>query len=187
MDTKYCISIEAVYGCAAPTVPHGWELTGEFRPPRRGETILLNTEGHTHSVSTDWHGFAPRLILRKTTTVEDVYGKPLSELTPPKGWRFTGAFRPPAAFEVYCTRIMEASEVGMPPKEARLILEKLPATPTIEDVYGTDSPAIPAGWKFKSSDRLNYRKSILRFWQIKVLRPYQRINWDFCMMVGASF
>lgn len=49
----------------------------------------------------------PRLILTKNpeTTIESVYGKPLSELKPPDGWVFTGEFRTPTYGEYYLANL----------------------------------------------------------------------------------
>lgn len=224
---KHCISVEDVYGTAAPEVPQGYELTGEFRPYKAGETVLLTNGEGAHKTFADGDALYPRLILRATPTIRDIYGKELSELTPPKGYefgefrrvqtgedwlgaygklminhpevdpqcgryrlilkklptiediygapleklnppigyRFTGEFRKPTEEDV-CLLPGSPFETGhtvqykwIRPKDMeqlkpRLILEKLPPTPTIKDVYGTDNPAIPKGWKMKEFRRI---------------------------------
>lgn len=175
---KHCISVEDVYGTAAPEVPQGYELTGEFRPYKAGETVLLKPSNGkaAHKTFADGDALYPRLILRakKLPTIQDIYGAPLEKLTPPIGYRFTGEFRPPAAFEIYCTCSMEAYDYvkGMPPQEARLILEKLPPTPTIKDVYGTDNPPIPAGWKFKEFRQIGETEECVPY----LSQAYYKVN-----------
>lgn len=130
-----------------------FEWTGEFRKVQLDEYFLgapggLGVNRNVHGIFTG----AYRLIMRKCPTIKEVYGKELSELTPPIGYRFTGEFRRAKAGETALLIqglglfMYTSDECGNHP---RLILEKLPPTPTIKDVYGTDTPIIPKGWVMK--------------------------------------
>lgn len=130
-----------------------FEWTGEFRKVQPDEYFLgapggLGVNRNVHGIFTG----AYRLIMRKCPTIKEVYGKELSELTPPIGYRFTGEFRRAKAGETALLIqglglfMYTSDECGNHP---RLILEKLPPTPTIKDVYGTDTPIIPKGWVMK--------------------------------------
>lgn len=149
MDQKYCMIVQEVYG-REPVAPEGWEFTGEFRPPLRGYWYLSPSgapacAGGDHTV--------PYLLLKRATTIKDIYGKELKDLKAPDGWRFTGEFRRVQTTENWmdphgyaCANPLPGCAPGSAP---RLILEKLPANPTIEEVYGTATPEIPKGWRFK--------------------------------------
>lgn len=75
-------------------IPDGYELLG-FREPEKGE-IVLGKLLDPYETNTKWAG-RPRLILRRTlqppapctVTVEDVYGKPFEQLTPPMGFEWS--------------------------------------------------------------------------------------------------
>ena len=81
-----------------PPVGYGYSRVtsnggAEFRPPLDGEPYLLPGG---KSVGAGPHR-KPRFILRPDSpspSVSSVYGKTLEDLTPPKGWVFTGEFRP---------------------------------------------------------------------------------------------
>ncbi|MEN6603424.1 MAG: hypothetical protein ABFD86_13505, partial [Bryobacteraceae bacterium] len=76
--------------------PEGYELTGEFRIPNRGEFFVAGATpkalSHPIALCQDGTLQESRWILRKTPTVRDVYGKDLAELTPPDNREFTGEF-----------------------------------------------------------------------------------------------
>lgn len=242
---KHCISVEDVYYTAAPKVPQGYELTGEFRPFTAGETVLLTNGKGAHKAFVDGSALYPRLILRATPTIRDIYGKELSELkppegyefgefrrvqtgedwmdaygdllinhaevdppgggyrlilkkvttieevygasleklTPPIGYRFTGEFRKPTAEDVCLLPDRSGGIIGtvqyewIRPEDVerldpRLILEKLPATPTIKDVYGTDNPPIPAGWKFKEFRQIGETEECVPY----LSQAYYKVN-----------
>lgn len=58
----YEITVESVYGRPEPTIPYGFEDTGDFRPPREGEEYLTIAGNRGISISED---SSPRIILRK--------------------------------------------------------------------------------------------------------------------------
>jgi hypothetical protein len=229
MSESYCLTVKDVYGAPLSDLraPEGWEFTGEFRPPLRGERFLRIDFVGAIDTSDDYASNHPRLIMKKLPTVEsvylgqsmeqlkrnaekiagfkwtgvfrkvkdgdyflgaaggnsvvpvvnrpdligkwrvimekvptikEIYGKELADLRAPDGWRFTGEFRPGKSGEyVLGNRIFAEGYLAVPMDrvttgmdvEARLILEKLPATPTIREVYGTDEPEIPVGWRVK--------------------------------------
>ena len=138
-----------------------FEWTGEFRKVQPGDYFLSAKCGL--DINLNDSGFftgSYRLIMRKCHTIKEIYGKELSELTPPIGYRFTGEFRVPLHMEP-CMRPEVHSEIvrypnlaGDPHAKPRLILEKLPANPTIKDVYGTENPPIPKGWRVKEFRRI---------------------------------
>lgn len=131
----------------------GFELTGEFRPVKLGEWFLGATGGN-YKVMETYEGIGKwRLIMRERPTIKSVYGAELADLKPPKGYRFTGEFRIPREGEIYMPDYERRTLTATCPSNVyirdcmyRLILEPLPPTPTIESVYGTSSPTIPAGW-----------------------------------------
>lgn len=159
MDQKYCMTVQEVYG-REPVAPEGWEFTGEFRPPLRGEIYLDRAHKHKRADQTD-NPF-PRLILKRAPTIKDIYGKELKYLKVPDGWRFTGEFREPTLQDAFLPVGMFLTPMEPPYAPAtraadgpRLILEKLPANPTIKEVYGTATPVIPKGWRFKEFRKIS--------------------------------
>lgn len=138
----------------------GFKWTGVFRKVKDGDYILGATGGNSvvpvvnrPDLIGKW-----RVIMEKLPTIKEIYGKELADLRAPDGWRFTGEFRPGKSGEyVLGNRIFAEGYLAVPMDrvttgmdvEARLILEKLPATPTIREVYGTDEPEIPVGWRVK--------------------------------------
>lgn len=58
----YEITVESVYGRPEPTIPYGFEDTGDFRPPREDEEYLTITGTRGISISED---SSPRIILRR--------------------------------------------------------------------------------------------------------------------------
>lgn len=96
-----------------------------------------------------------------TGRLEDIYGAPLEKLTPPIGYRFTGEFRILRNGDSWMSPTGHACLGAYDDTEiVRLILEKLPPNPTIKDVYGTDNPAIPKGWRFKEFRQVDRREKI---------------------------
>ena len=247
MSESYCLTVKDAYGAPLSDLraPEGWEFTGEFRPPLRGEEFLGAGRAKYLDAISNFPFNCPRLIMKKLPTVEsvylgqsmeqlkqtaqelegfkwtgvfrkvkdgdyilgaaggnsvvpvvnrpdligewrvimeklptikEIYGKELADLRAPDGWRFTGEFRPGKSGEyVLGNRIFAEGYLAVPMNrvtpgmdvEARLILEKLPATPTIREVYGTDEPEIPVGWRVKE------------FRQIKKYEPVFALEADY--------
>lgn len=87
----------------------------------------------------------PILVREETDPVTLKYGRPLAELTPPKGWTFTGEMHAPRG--EYYMRPDGVPVFALDQHlEDFLILER---AYSIADVYGTSQVPIPAGWKFK--------------------------------------
>lgn len=60
------VTVEDVYGLDNPSIPKGWESTGEFRPPRKGDLYLnAHIEGRVKEALIDWDQSDPRIILRR--------------------------------------------------------------------------------------------------------------------------
>lgn len=66
----YEITVESVYGRPEPTIPYGFEDTGDFRPPREDEEYLTITGTRGISISED---SSPRIILRKKKIKRIIY------------------------------------------------------------------------------------------------------------------
>ena len=64
MSFEYTITVKDVYGTDSPEIPEGWELTGEFRPCKAGETVLDIIQLPLASKANAPIHF-PRLILRR--------------------------------------------------------------------------------------------------------------------------
>jgi hypothetical protein len=138
------------------TFPEGWEYSGEFRRVGRGEHFLgsgfyccgpLGRDERNDPTAPSW------IILRKKKDpVEEVYGRPFSELKAPEGFEFTGEFRGFKSGEYTLNPKFPAAEPHAShwqwddDKFNRLILRKLPPPPTIASIYGTDDPKVPDGW-----------------------------------------
>lgn len=60
------IGPEYIYdeGCN-PEIPDGYEATGEFRPPRKGEWFLWPDMTHAEQTPCNHNNYHPRIILRK--------------------------------------------------------------------------------------------------------------------------
>jgi uncharacterized protein YbdZ (MbtH family) len=123
--------------------------------------------------------------MEKVPTIKEIYGKELADLRAPDGWRFTGEFRPGKSGEyVLGNRIFAEGYLAVPMDrvttgmdvEARLILEKLPATPTIREVYGTDEPEIPVGWRVKEFRKVERDEAIYVLGHPNSARP-GTANW----------
>lgn len=56
------ISVAAMYGIATPTIPAGYEPTGEFRGVKKGEYYLSSSEAVVYLADKPF--YEPRIILR---------------------------------------------------------------------------------------------------------------------------
>lgn len=84
---KYCFDVKDVYGRHREELkpPSGFEFTGEFYPPKTGETYLTPRGGYWAEATDTFE--MPRLILRRIPTVEEIYGAPREKLLVPSGYR----------------------------------------------------------------------------------------------------
>jgi hypothetical protein len=75
---KYCLSVSDIYGTDTPKIPEGYKLTGEFRPPLKGEMFLYPSGDYADNYpNNDAPKFVVRLILEKLPpkpTIESIYG-----------------------------------------------------------------------------------------------------------------
>lgn len=60
----YEITVESVYGRPEPTIPYGFEDTGDFRPPQLGDEYL-STTGDRLVWTAIAASLEPRIILRR--------------------------------------------------------------------------------------------------------------------------
>lgn len=68
------ISVHEVYGLDNPPLPKGYERTGEFRPPKKGEDYLSLQYGvYVTTASGDFNKEIPRIILRKKKIKRIIY------------------------------------------------------------------------------------------------------------------
>jgi hypothetical protein len=68
------ISVHEVYGLDNPPLPKGYERTGEFRPPKKGEDYLSPQYGGcSTTASGDFNKEIPRIILRKKKIKRIIY------------------------------------------------------------------------------------------------------------------
>ena len=166
-------SVQGVYGGPAipiseRTPPKGYQFTGEFREPKMGEWFLNVTCQHAEDrVVAQWLS-GPRLILVPMKvplvsepvkpTIQSVYGP--GSHPPPAGYRFTGAFRKPRVGEWFLCRGGEMaaeferdSDLSFSASYERLILEPLPAEPSLSDrirgIYGSPGVCPPVGYQWK--------------------------------------
>lgn len=114
-----------------PKIPNGYELVA-FRIPVMGEMVLAFNESiiFSRGLYTE-----PRLILRQppapcTVTVEDVYGKPFEQLTPPRGYEWStkegrAEFEMPGPCRAYMNidTLMDSMASTSPARGPRLILK----------------------------------------------------------------
>ena len=177
-------TVESVYGkpLSGLRAPEGWEFTGEFREVKAGDVALDKNECWQHSPFT-WGPTSSnqwRLILRKrppTPTIESVYGRPLAQLTPPKGWRWARKdgeveFSAPQVGEYFLSPLTAHPLRAIPTEPAtidggpRLILKRAQRlvydvidanrTPT-EDEYGQDDE----GWVIPAIDMCHPAELVL--------------------------
>jgi hypothetical protein len=84
MSESYCLTVKDVYGAPLSDLraPEGWEFTGEFRPPLRGERFLrIDFVGAIDTSADDYLRNHPRLLLKKAPTIESVYlGQSMEQL-----------------------------------------------------------------------------------------------------------
>jgi len=135
-------------------IPEGFEVAEEKpRLPLKGEEYLT-LWGTVTKNPFGWEDLRDgrpweRIILRRTPTVESVYGKPLDQLSAPKGWEFTGKFRPPKAGECWLSsQGPYYSAVGPLSRDGnanalRLILRKAPPRRRLVfDIVGKRAPKV---------------------------------------------
>jgi hypothetical protein len=162
----------------------GFKWTGVFRKVKDGDYILGATGGNSvvpvvnrPDLIGKW-----RVIMEKVPTIKEIYGKELAELRAPDGWRFTGEFREPVGQESFLASGSGVLLVTPPYRNTplatgpRLILEKIPATPTIREVYGTDEPEIPVGWRVKEFRKVERDEAIYVLGHPNSARP-GTANW----------
>ena len=68
----YEITVESVYGRPEPTIPYGFEDTGDFRPPQPGDEYL-STTGDRLVWTAIAASLEPRIILRKKKIKRIIY------------------------------------------------------------------------------------------------------------------
>lgn len=91
MEKKgYLITREMVYGTETPEIPDGWEVTGEFRPPKDCERFVLSSGGDDECIGNGWANTEPRIILRKKRTRKIVFTQVSENRMPKKGEWFMG-------------------------------------------------------------------------------------------------
>lgn len=66
----YEITVESVYGRPEPTIPYGFEDTGDFRPPKEGDDYLSVGGNRMTCLASDND---PRIILRKKKIKRIIY------------------------------------------------------------------------------------------------------------------
>ena len=100
-------TVESTYGKPLSELkpPKDCIFTGEFRVPRTKAGVTERFLGIDRSVYNTFQFTCPcpRLLLSYIPTISGVYGKPPSELSPPKGHLFTGEFRVPKVGEPFLT------------------------------------------------------------------------------------
>jgi hypothetical protein len=94
-----------VYGAIRVDAPKGYELTGEFRHPKRGDSWIgvrnVNTTECWDRNTFSFSGMGHRLIVRKVDPIHEIYGKNVTRETAPAGYEATGEFRAPLDDEYY--------------------------------------------------------------------------------------
>lgn len=98
-------TVEYIYGKPLSELepPWGFIFTGEFRVPRLkvyAREWFLGVDGCLYN-SFQFSTSLPHLLLKYKASITVVYGKPLVELSPPKGHLFTGEFRVPEVGEPF--------------------------------------------------------------------------------------
>lgn len=66
----YEITVESVYGRPEPTIPYGFEDTGDFRPPKKGDDYLSVGGNRMTCLASDND---PRIILRRKKIKRIIY------------------------------------------------------------------------------------------------------------------
>ncbi len=130
---KYCLSVFDIYGTDSPKIPEGYKLTGEFRPPLKGEWFIsLDPPNVGNSYpNSDAPKHVIRLILEKLPpppTIESIYGAKEPKI--PEGYESTGELRDVKDGDIYLSAGLPRKEVVMgigtyPPSHPRLILRKV--------------------------------------------------------------
>lgn len=67
------VTVKDVYGLDDPSIPEGYESTGEFRPPKNEDWFLTNYSIRAVICSMDWVDEEPRIILRKKKIKRVIY------------------------------------------------------------------------------------------------------------------
>jgi len=101
---KYCLSVSDIYGTDSPKIPEGYKLTGEFRPPLKGEWFIsLDPPNVGNSYpNSDAPKHVIRLILEKLPpkpTIESIYGTKEPKI--PEGYESTGELREVKDGDIY--------------------------------------------------------------------------------------
>ena len=84
MSFEYTITVKDVYGTDSPEIPEGWELTGEFRPCKAGETVLDIIQLPLASKANAPIHF-PRLILRRKKVRKVIFTEIRRDSQPVRG------------------------------------------------------------------------------------------------------
>ena len=126
--------IRVVYGKSVYDLiaPEGYEFTGEFREPRKGDAFLTDTETvieiEENSTAIIFREHT-RLILRKIETKEPArdwgYSEPRETLKPPTGYEFTGEYRIGYSGETVMMHIGTALTLNHTDHCCRMILRKI--------------------------------------------------------------
>lgn len=132
-----------------------------FRYAVSGDRILAIKMGLRCETSGLVHLTAHPLIVilaekPQPPTIKSVYGKPLSELTPPEGYEFTEFSTDKRSADAW---LGEGGDLFLnrhpndPLGYPRLLLQKKPKPPTLRDIYGVDEVTIPTGWEWTGEFR----------------------------------
>lgn len=67
------VTVKDIYGMDNPSIPDGWESTGELRPPKKDDWFLTTLTPHPLQADPGWTDSDPRIILRKKKIKRIIY------------------------------------------------------------------------------------------------------------------
>lgn len=85
MSFEYTITVKDIYGTDTPAIPEGWELTGEFRPPKEGEYFLTSSGDGVYRSLRDYGSTLTRLILRRKKVRKVIFTETRRDSQPKAG------------------------------------------------------------------------------------------------------